>query len=196
MYTLDLVTILRLLREFQRSGILQTRLPSGLQDLKLPCVVVIELLRGEMTACHVKDIRGQTLLADQEAFEAISVMGKLNWTFEALPEHELLSRRRITGLLPAPSTHLSAGPPQTPLAASTLERPAYFSHRPLVPRRLFSLNQHEINSWPRRHRQVYVLIDGVRSVEKIAAMLSQPPHMIEKILREIESVGVIVLRNS
>jgi hypothetical protein len=40
---------------------------------------------------------------------------------------------------------------------------------------------------------VYVLIDGIRSAEKIAAMLSQPSQVIEEVLRELEVTGAIIL---
>ncbi len=197
-YTIDLVTILQLLHEFQQSGILRAELSSGLAHLKQPCIIMIELLRGEMTACYVKDTRGQTLLAGQEAFQAASAAGKLLWVFDALPDQELLGGEQHFRSLPGPSIQtspLNTGPLQTPSAVPVPKLPANFSRVPRVPKRLMQLNHAEISAWSRRHRQVYILVDGVRSVEKIAAMLSQPSQLVEEVLREIEVTGAITLED-
>jgi hypothetical protein len=81
LYTIDLVTILQMLREFRQTGTLRADLPSGLPRLKQPCFVITELVNGEMTACYVKDARGQILLSAQRAYQVISDAGKLNWVF-------------------------------------------------------------------------------------------------------------------
>ncbi|HET8840887.1 MAG TPA: hypothetical protein VFN35_05435, partial [Ktedonobacteraceae bacterium] len=93
MYTIDLTTILQLLREFRRTGILRAELSSGVRDLKQPCLAVIELLDGEVVTCHVKDTKGQTLFQDGEAYDAMASAGKQNWIFTILAEGELPSRQ-------------------------------------------------------------------------------------------------------
>lgn len=192
-YTIDLMTLLQLLREFRRTGILQAELSAGVRDLKQPCLAVIELLNGEVVTCHVKDTRGQTLFQDREAYEAVASAGKLNWVFNILAEEELPGRQgsstrsligpfsRTTG--PIQMSPVLPGPPEQTRIAR-LER---------IPRHRVRLTYREVNAWPRRHRQVYILIDGVRNVEKIAAMLSQPAQIVEQVLREIEATGAILL---
>lgn len=195
MYTIDLLTILQLLREFRRSGILRTEIPAGLARLKQPCFVVIELLRGEVIACHVKDSKGQTLLSEQNAFEAVSAAGKLNWVFDTVPEYELSGRQPRGRPLPGSvqTSPLTTGPLQTPPALPVAPRTGNLPYRARVPRRLLQLSQAEVSAWPRKHRQVYVLIDGMRSVEKIAAMLSAPSQAVEEVLQEIQATGAIIL---
>jgi hypothetical protein len=48
-----------------------------------------------------------------------------------------------------------------------------------------------ISSWPRKHRQIFALVDGKRSVGQIAAMLKQPPAVVEVIVDDLQSLGVI-----
>ena len=57
------------------------------------------------------------------------------------------------------------------------------------------VNLAEINTWPRKYRQVYVLIDGTHSVDKIAAMLSTTPQTVEDILQEMQAIGAIILED-
>ena len=150
-----------------------------------------------MTLCHAKDAKGQTLLSGQEAFRAISAAGKLNWIFDAVLEQELPGGQQSKQEFPgqaAPTSHLNPGFRQTSPSLPVPQWPVKFSQRSLVPQRLIALGYADINGWPRRHRQVYVLIDGVRSVEKIAAMLSQPSQLIEEVLREIQATGAIILQ--
>lgn len=196
MYTIDLVTIVKLLREFQRSGILRTEISAGLPRFKQPCLVVIELLRGEVLACYVKDSKGQTLLADQEAFQAVSAVGKLNWVFEALPMEGLPSGQKPTGAQPAIAPPSS--PRQAGMSTTSPNLPVQRPSRQLmrvspVPRIVRSVSQAEVNTWSRRHWQVFLLIDGVRDVDKIASMLAQPPRVIEELLRDLQIARVIVL---
>lgn len=186
LYTLDLVTLLRLLSEFRRTGILQAELSAGLPQIKKPCLAVVELLDGEMVACQVKEARGQTLLTDQEAYETVATQGKLNWDFRALPAEDLPSKRQ--------EAKLSSGLFPTPKALTGPLWAVGFSLRSWVPQRVLRLNNSEINTWPRRYRQVYILIDGVRDVEKIAAMLSQPVQFVEEVLREMQATGTILLQ--
>jgi hypothetical protein len=191
-YTVDLATILQLLREFRRSGILRTEIPAGLPRLKKPCFVFVELRRGEIVVCYVKDAKGQTLLSGQEAFRAVAAVGKLNWVFDEQIEQEgprLPDPYRQSGERLPTNTGVLRTPPAVPIpqwSANSVQRSP-------IPRRLFELNPADMYAWPRRHRQVYVLIDGTRSVEQIASMLSQPPQLVETVLREIQSTGAITL---
>lgn len=206
MYTLDLPTMLRLLRDFQRSGILRTEIPAGLPRLKTPCLVMIELRLGEMTACHVKDDKGHILLAGQEAFKAITAAGNLKWAFEELPEHALASTPganqsswevarsdSFKTVPPMRTTSSMTGPLNTPPALPVPRWSDTVAQQTLLPRRLMELTPLLMHDWPRRYRQVYVLIDGVRDSAKIASILNQPVQSVEQILREIQSTGAISL---
>jgi len=59
-----------------------------------------------------------------------------------------------------------------------------------------------MNDWSRRHRQVFALIDGSRTIEQIATMLQQPPWVVEKFLGciratlNIDNIWTIVASDS
>lgn len=258
MYTIDLATILQLLREFRRDGILQAKLPTGLPRLKQPCQVVIELMAGEVSSAIVKNMKGQTLLVDNEALQAVEALGKLNWVFDqsasvtarsaigqtnpifpSVPT-TVRSRKSQTGPIfppvpvPARSRTGQTGPifPPMPAASRSLQGqtgpiismpstgqtgpifPPVSPHqtrllqnstfqpqvpaplKTLVPHRLMNLSQEEINRWPLRHRQVFVLIDGQRSRERIATILVLPLSVVSNVLQELQSLRIIEMRSS
>lgn len=180
MYAIDLATILQLLREFRRSGILQAELPAGLPRFKQLCQVVIELSQGEVTSCFVKNASGQTLLSNYEALQELSLLEKVNWEFNESPERPATS----PGQAPAPPPPQAFRPPprQTPT----------FPRSP-VPHRLFYVSAADASNWPLLHRQTFVLVDGKRSIEQIAAILSQPVHTVDGILQDLRSIGVVAL---
>jgi hypothetical protein len=45
--------------------------------------------------------------------------------------------------------------------------------------------------WTVLQRSVYLLADGTRSIEQIAALLSRPPQIIEQTLRELQALSAI-----
>jgi|GEM_PF-1048027 hypothetical protein len=214
-YTIDLAAILQLLRDFRRSGMLRAEVSAGLARLKKPCVVILELQHGEVVSCHVKDTKGQTLLSGQEAFRAVDAAGTLTWIFDAHEGQNATGRQ--TGVLnwPGGTSRNNSGWLQTPPALPVPPRPSNpvlpvppRSSNPtlpvpqhpanpapysLIPRRLLELHPARISGWPRRHWQVYLLVDGTRCVEQIATMLSQPPQIVEQVLREIQATGAITL---
>jgi hypothetical protein len=177
-YTIDLATILQLLHEFHRNGILQAELPSGVPGFKRYCLVLIDLAEGKIVSCHIKNGSGQTLLAGDDALIVVHDLGKLEWTFTSQQESSLLSLRDSTMDIPVVRA-MTPMPAQSP-----------------IPRRIVQVGQEDLNSWPRKYRRVFVLIDGERSAEKIAAILSLPPGGVEavvEVLRKLQSIGVIVM---
>ncbi len=183
MYTIDLATILQLLREFRRNGILQAELPSGLPRLKQPCQVVIELVEGEVSSAFVKNTKGQTLLMNVEALQAVATLGKLSWVFNQ------------SSTSPAPSALPAASAPQKhPSQFSSTQPQMLAIPRSPVPRRRLYISPEELNRWPLRHRQVFVLIDGERNREKIAAILNLPIPLVAGVLQELQSLGIIELK--
>lgn len=79
-----------------------------------------------------------------------------------------------------PPRHIA--PPAGLLPSASLIKP---------PQRIVQAEQGVISSWPRKHRQIFALADGKRSIEKIAAMLKQPPSVVEEIVNDLQSLGVI-----
>lgn len=177
-YTIDLATILQLLHEFHRNGILQADLPSGVPGFKKHCLVLIDLAEGKIISCHIKNGSEQTFLAGENALSVVHSLGNLEWTFMPRQEAPLLSLRDSS--MDIPVVH---APTPKPVHS-------------LIPRRVAQVGPEDLNAWPRKYRRVFVLIDGERSAEKIAAILSLPPGGVEEVgavLRKLQSIGVIAM---
>lgn len=169
MYTIDLATLLQLLREFRRSGTLQTVLSSGIPELREPCHGLIELARGEIVSCSIKSNRGRTVVTGENAIRILGGMGVLDWTFDVQQSQ-------------------SVAIPQGP----SLKRPAFPSTAlSPIPRRNVQVNARDMRQWPRKYWQVFVLVDGERSIDKIAAILSQPSSIVDEVLQDLRAMGVV-----
>jgi MFS family permease len=59
------------------------------------------------------------------------------------------------------------------------------------PQRIVQAEQGVNHSWSWKHRQIFALVDGKRSVVHIAAMLKQPPEVVEEIVNDLQLQGVI-----
>lgn len=64
-----------------------------------------------------------------------------------------------------------------------------------VARRLVLVTTERMNleGWPRNYRQVYAMVDGMRTCEKIASLLSLRPEEVEYILRDLQTRRVLIL---
>jgi len=63
----------------------------------------------------------------------------------------------------------------------------------VIPRRIGQVEREMTKAWSRKQRQVFALIDGERSIERIALILSQPFTVVESIMSELQSMGVVAL---
>jgi len=194
MYTIDLATLLRLLQEFQRSGILTAELPSGVPGIKEPCHAWVELAEGKIISCHIKSRVGRNLLTGSQALSLLESLGTLDWSLEVVPRitQKLPSVRvsPVTQTLPAMrvpsiSQHLPAVQ-VSPIAIS-----------PPIPRRIAQIEQGELNLWPRTHRRVFALVDGSRNVNEIATMLSLTTGVegVMMVLRDLKAMGIIAVED-
>jgi hypothetical protein len=172
-YTLDFETMKQVMREHQKTGYLYADLPSGLPGLTGPCRVEVHLASGTVIACAIVGSSGQRL-AEKETAKQLARMGSVKWIFTPGEENAALSNSPVypnrgnTGVLPQ-------------------QRPIFF------PQRTAQLEQWQMQSWPRMHRTVFALADGTRSVGKIAEMLSSFPDTVEKVLLDLQSIGVITM---
>jgi predicted transcriptional regulator len=56
------------------------------------------------------------------------------------------------------------------------------------------VEQLQMRSWSPIHKLVYGLADGTRSVAEIAEQLSATLKTIEEVLRDLQSIGVIMMQ--
>lgn len=165
MYTLDIETMRQVMQAHKKTGRLHTDLPSGVPSLREPCHVEITLEAGNIVSSAIVGSSGSLLTGDRAYYE-LTRLGRLRWTFT--PQSLSLSQPE-----PAPRA---------------LEK-----HAISRPRRIVVVEQWEMRPWRRMHKLVYGLVDGKRSVEEIAKLLSATPETIEDILSDLRSIRVIVM---
>jgi hypothetical protein len=166
MYTLNFETIKQMMQAYQQTGSLYAEMPSGVGRLREPCRIEIDVVSGQITSCAVIGSSGR-YLTGKEAMRELARLGRLNWTFTPREEQSVET-------LPTPSTPLKA-----------------VEERNLLPRRIVYVDPVQMRNWPRVHRAVFALADGTKNVVKIAEVLSVPPDIVEKALKELQSIGVI-----
>jgi hypothetical protein len=165
-YTLDIETMSQIMLAHKKTGHLYADLPSGLPGLRESCSVTIVLETGKIVSCSIANDRGFLLTGDK-AYRELSHLGRLRWTF-------------VTRSLPDT---------RSGLVARSLEEKMVISR----PRRIVAVEQWQMRRWQRMHRLVYRLADGTKSVAEIAILLSTNSEIIEETLRDLGSIGVIVL---
>jgi hypothetical protein len=165
MYNNDLPGLLRMSKETQADGVISTK---GIGPGE-PWQAQLTLFKGEVITCYVQSrVNGNILLTDYEALHWLASLGHLTWNQEA------------------------STPQQTSLPIFDDSQPALLQSYK-VPRRLTQAKQTEMHSWSRKHRQVFALVDGRRSTERIAVILCQPLKVVEIILHDLQAKGVIAM---
>jgi hypothetical protein len=162
MYILDFDTISQVMQEHKKSGFLYAEAPAGVVSLREPCRIEINIVAGVIVSCIIVGNSGRRFTG-KECAQELSRLGQLRWTFT--PQQEVVVQ--------------SAPPVALPVEDS------------FFPLRTVHLEQLEIRSWPRMHRAVFALADGTKSVTKISAILSTSPDLVNKALRDLQSIGVI-----
>jgi hypothetical protein len=166
MYHLDLKTVLQLLKEFGRDGILYTDLPPQVLGRQERYRGQLTLIAGKVSTCRIIDESERTLLLNDEAFNLLNRLGALNWIW---------TPQQVSAPLVSTNTVGS-------------------SHSP-IPQRNGHTSSEELNAWPRVYRRVYVLVDGERNVEKIASMVglssNKGTEETLRILYELQRLGKV-----
>lgn len=198
MYYLDFATIIQLLKEFPRSGVLWAELPKGIMNTQETCWIQLRLLQGEITACQIIASRGGTIVADKNVLRKVEGLGPLEWTFGPLKGSPASPMNTLAD--DSPPTYLSV--PISPYHSDTSNTSNQLSSFlfALVPRRLTTVEQHLLNALTRQQWQILALVDGRRNIAQIAALLFSPSNIesgaeeVLTLLQEMEALKIIVLR--
>jgi len=130
----------------------------------------LSFVDGIVTVCHVwRKADGRSLFGDVGAINWLKNLPSIRWTLERPTPHEALPQAK----------HGSQ---------------AVLSSSPQVPQRFRQVEQRMVPSLSRKQRQVFALVDGTRSAERIAAILRQPVEVVVKVLHDLETMGVIKLK--
>lgn len=193
MKTNDYVSLLWILKMSRQNGVVHVELPKAKRiEMGEPWRARLHLVEGRVVKCYVhSQVDGRRLLSDDEAMRWLAQWGQceLAWSPEVFTLYQTaphpVLRPAPAGLLP-PARHIE--PPQRASQPAGL-LPAARQDAP--PQRIVQVGQGLLRSWPRKHRQVFALVDGKRSVGQIAAMLKLPRTVVEEIVNDLQSLGVI-----
>lgn len=168
MYLLDLETMLAMMREYRRTGMMTAALPAGSGGMRPGGRVEIILKSGSVVSCRILNETGQSVLEQQEALRAVARVGRLDWTLSELHQEP---------------QHFSV--PQLPPPPVAAIKP--------IPRRLQEqVAPGQMVTWTRLQRQVFALVDGKKTVEQIAAILSASPPRVQQTLYELQAMGMVL----
>ncbi len=211
--TLDLNTIAQLLQSRNEMYILRANIKSGIPGLgmKGPCQLYLRLHHGKLIDCEI--VNRQQKLSGLQLERYLPYEERLTWSLTPT-EVELNSSLHtpVTPPLPfsgsqiSPINQLSPSqsyPGDLNLDTGRLDQD-YFYAPPaatpsfsqdisvLIPHRLPMAERPEIlHSLSRDLRRVLALVDGSRSVEKIAYVLRLPIEQTFKILQELQVKSLI-----
>ena len=164
MYTSSLTALLRVLQATQATCTIFT----GGTETGEPWQAQLTLSEGQVIFCQVQhSVDGQLLLTDSTALQWLASQGNLSWDQVGNPAELLLPASRalqVEPLLPG-----------------------------AVPQRQAVLGSAERGAWSRKHRQIFGLIDGTRSIERIAMMLRQPLDLVQDMVRDLQARGAITV---
>src|SRR5438128_12018810 len=187
----------------RQNGVVHVELPKAQRTEEgEPWLARLYLVEGHVVECHVhSQVDGRKLLSDGEAMHWLAQWGQrqLAWSLEVFTPRQTTPHPVLhpapAGLLPPART---VAPLQQVSQLADLPPPAQYSsplHRitqPIrllppasqvkPPQRIVEAEQGVIRSWPRKHRQIFACEAGTRVVGHIAAMLKQPPAVVEEIV--------------
>ena len=164
MYTSSLTELLRVLQETQSTCTILT----GGAEVGEPWQAQLTLSQGQLTSCQVlQSADGQLLLSDSAALQWLASQGGHSWDQVNDPPRLVL-----------PTRHTPQAEPLLPDA---------------IPQRLAALESAESSIWSRKQRQVFGLVDGTRSIERIAMILRQPLDLVQDLVRDLQARGAITV---
>ncbi len=221
-YDLDFETLLSLLKGAHQTGVLSTKLAAGFFGQKIPCLVRVSLIEGDITYCYIEDEKGGIQFAgniDKKLLNVLYDLGIRSWLLDTDPLtiQSLSNYRNTPNNLPFIANTPSFTPNPPPLAPNTSSfapntssfasnTPSRDSGMKSMSRRFFSdvpcistnIGPEILHTLSRRHRRVLALVDGKRSAEKIAALLFSAPKdawIVLTLLQEMESMRLITWIN-
>ncbi|HEU5373901.1 MAG TPA: hypothetical protein VFV38_00530 [Ktedonobacteraceae bacterium] len=135
---------------------------------KRECVVHLVLGQGAVSSCQITDAVGTVLAQNQEAYQVLLRCGDLEWQVMTLHEQKPTVVSRVPRFDTREQASREASmQPSVPTLRIT----------PLPPETLASLSH--------PYRMLLVLVDGKRSIDQLARLLSKSPAAIHQMLATV-----------
>ncbi|WP_126625686.1 hypothetical protein [Dictyobacter alpinus] len=176
-YKLELENLLPLLSEVRQQGVLSTLFIHGINGLQMPCIAQIGLRDGQAMRCRIVAEDGEVCASGNKALRLLYGLGPRNWHLDIQPS--------TPPLIASSSASLHSSSTTGPISVAT-----QFSLR--VPHRSLLANPDTMKRLSRLQKRVFLLVDGMRNVGKIAVLMSiQDEKKAEKAVLELEALGFI-----
>jgi hypothetical protein len=179
-YELSLQVLLENLQELRSTGLLQTQI-TGLtikgRQINEACRVELALEKGAVRQCTIFHQNGDLLLQGNEAWLTLRSRATQRhaWQFSQ------------GGSIEASPARYPATPSTPVLSRETPAPVAPQGKYGVVPRLLPSTTAATLQQLSREYRRILTLVDGQRSVQQIAALLSLSPEYIHLVLHQCRS---------
>lgn len=167
MYTLDFETMKQVMQEHQMTGSLTAEVSTGVIGMHEPCRIEISIKEGVIISAAIIGNTSGRNLTGKDVMKALSRLGRLRWDFVAQQAKTTQPLPPIVQIQPV--------------------------EKVFVPQRTVMLDQRQMQSWPRIHRVVFAMADGTKSTQKIASLLSTAQPVVDKVLSELQAIGVITI---
>ena len=167
-YHLPVQAVVETMKASPEIVMLQSHL-SSLPGISKECFAQLILGQGGISSCVITATTGAVLFQQQEALSALAHCGDLTWSVVPAPS---LHATNVT--LSQKDTRPHRG------AAGQQLRSIPFRRNTLTPEILASLSHAQ--------RRVLVLVDGKRSIEEIAHLLSKTPQEVHQLLVPLQSL--------
>jgi len=176
-FTLDLKTLLQILSRQKQHGLLHADISSeklryhGTRQL-MQANILLE--NGNVQTCTIVLKQGGLLVEGQKAMQSLLEVGVIDWYWE-------------TRTAPSPIPNGEGISAEQSLRTGTL---APSSSAAFVPHRTIQ-SEKALPTLPREYRKVLLLVDGQRTVHKLATMLSMSDEDVMAVLQIFQSQGLL-----
>jgi hypothetical protein len=161
----NLAELLQMLQGTQKNWVAHIALPEAVASgAGEPWKAKLTVIEGKVTCQVWSSVDKRVLLTNDGAIRWLATLPRLSWSLEPIVP-PMASIRALHGSL-----------------ATLVQQ---------VPQRTTHVEKRVLNTWSRKQRQVFALVEGSRTSEHIATMLQQPPVVVEKVLDDLQAIGAI-----
>ena len=145
------------------------QLPPLQRGFKKGCMAELLVYEGKLLSCIIKDANGSPLYRQEQAYRLLVSLGTLDWHPSPLPEIGTQERSPVHG----PPLFLEGSLEIKKPIRKTVIVPGQFSSH--------------------RHRQVFNLADGTRTIDQIASLLHLSSQEVRMLLLDLQQQQLITI---
>lgn len=192
-YSLDIETLISVLQNRQIQGFVEAELAAGFAGIAGKSSVVVTLDRGKVISVTITGANGQPLYQGKEALNKIR-RAVLTWqlveTTNKVPQ-QFSPTNPFTASMPPPTVRTQPLPPaKQPLLPAPTS--SFSTIGAIIPMRQRVPSTH-IHQWSRTARNVYALVNGTNSIQRIANLLSLPVDAVYAELLTLQEGHLVLL---